>query len=170
MSALRNTIGHRTCAIQISRHVGHVRAEEQPHPKAEKRHYGGDGVEEVGGQEVPRSIIFHFPFGVIIHVISVQILHTFPLKTPVVACFPCGAVRHGLRYKQREQDDAKSGHRRTHEERFLVEGFAPHSEVCRKLEGGGAAGRHGHRHGERCFGRCGGSRREEEGEEGRRYG
>ena len=75
LSALRIAIGFRTCAIQVtyillaqtqvSRHVGHVRAEEEPHPKPEEGHHSGDGVEEVAWKEVPIDIILHVPFGVV---------------------------------------------------------------------------------------------------------
>ena len=99
----------RTCAIQRSRHVGVVRAEEQPHPKAKERHHGGDGVEEVNGEEVPVGSIVHVPFGVTMLGIDVEISPVSPRKIPVVAHFASSTTRRGIRHKQRKEDDQKGG-------------------------------------------------------------
>ena len=136
----------RTCTIQCSRHVGVVRAEEQPHPKAKERHHGGDGVEEVDGEEGPVGIIVHVPFGVILQGIDVEHSDVSPRKRPIVALFASGTVRRGIRHKQREKDDQKGGHGLTNKEGLGVEFFAPHDEAARQLEGGGVAGGHCHWH------------------------
>ena len=91
----------RTCAIQGSRHVGVVRAEEQPHPKAKERHHGGDGVEEMDGEEAPVGIIVHVPFGVIMLGFDVDVYRISPRKIPVVAHFASSTMRRGIRHKQR---------------------------------------------------------------------
>jgi hypothetical protein len=52
-----------------------VRAEEQPHPKAEEGHHTGDGVEEVLGKEVTRSIILKVLFGIVPLCIDVEARH-----------------------------------------------------------------------------------------------
>ena len=136
----------RTCAIQCSRHVGVVRAEEQPHPEAKEGHHGGDGVEEVDGEEAPVGRIVHVPFGVIILGVDVELRHISLRKSPIVALFAGGTVRHGIRDKQREEDNQKRDHYLTCKEGLRVEGFAPHDETARQLEGGGVASGHCHGH------------------------
>ena len=100
-------------AIQGSCYVRAVRTEEQPHPKAKQRHHGGDGVEEMHGEEAPVGSIVHVPFGVIMLGIDVEIYHISPRKIPVVAHFASGTVRRGIRHVQRKKDDQKGGHRRS---------------------------------------------------------
>jgi hypothetical protein len=55
--------------------------------------------------------------------------HIHPRKGPVVAHFTRGTNRRSVRYKQREQDDAKGGHALPREEGLLVKRFGPHSKV-----------------------------------------
>jgi hypothetical protein len=43
--------------------------------------------------------------------------------------FTRGTERRSVRYKQREQDDAKGGHALAREEALFVKRFGPHSEV-----------------------------------------
>jgi hypothetical protein len=122
--------------------VGVVRAEEQPHPEAKKRHHRRDGVEQVHGEEVrPRKVV-HVPFRVMLRGVDVEQRHIFPCKTPVVACFASSTVRRGVRHKQREEDDQKGRCGLTCKEGLGVEGLAPHGEVGRQLEDGGVAGGH----------------------------
>ena len=123
-----------------------MRAEEQPRPKAKEGNHGGDRVEEVHGEEGPVGYIAHVPFGVIILRIDVELSHIIPRKCPIVALFASGTVRRGIRHKQREKDDQKGGHGLTNKEGLGVEGFAPHDEAARQLEGGEIAGGHCHWH------------------------
>jgi hypothetical protein len=136
----------RARAIQRSRHVGFVRAKEQPYPKAKEGHHGGDGVEEMDGGEVPGGTIVHFPFGVMTLGIDVEIRRICPRQSPVMAHFACGIVRRGIRHKKRKKDDQKGCHGLTSKEGLGVEGVAPHGEAARQLEGGGVAGGHCHGH------------------------
>ena len=102
LSVLRDAIGFRTCAIKVPRHIGHMRAGEQPHPKSEERHQSGNTVEDVRGEEVPTSIVLHFPLGVIFRGIDVKLRHIPPHEGVVVAHFTRSTVRRSVRHKQRD--------------------------------------------------------------------
>jgi hypothetical protein len=95
----------RTCAVHVLH--GQVRAEEQPHTQAEEGHRRGRGIEEVGGKEVPRGTVVHFPVGVVVILGFVEICRISERKSPVVAHCARGAVRPRACYEQREQEDAK---------------------------------------------------------------
>ena len=148
----------RTCAIQISRHVGVVRTEEQPHPESKEGRRQGDGVEEVGGKEVPVGIIVHVPLGVIRRGVDVEMRCIIQRKNPVVAHLASSTVRRCIRHNCLAR-----------EEGLGVEGFASCDDAARQLEGGGVTGGHFHGHvdvalavvffGGRCFRVGGGSQR-----------
>ena len=94
------------------------------------------------GEEVPVGTIIHFPFGVIMLGIDVELGHIVPCKCPIVALFASGTARRGIRHKQRKKDNQKGGHGLTSEEGLGVKIFASHDEAARQLEGGGVAGGH----------------------------
>ena len=127
----------RTCAVHVLH--GQVRAEEQPHTQAEEGHRRGRGIEEVGGKEVPRGTVVHFPVGVVVILGFVEICRISERKSPVVAHCARGAVRPRACYEQREQEDAKGDRDDTRDEGLGVERLAPGGEETRQLGGGGKA-------------------------------
>jgi hypothetical protein len=78
--------------------------------------------------------------------IDVEPRHVSVRKSPTVAHFASGTVRRGISHKQREKDDQTGGHGLARKEGLGVEGFPPHDEATRQLEGGWDAGGHCHGH------------------------